>query len=150
MYHLSTRHIFAFIKTQDFRFHGFEVTLDKPTSLPEPIVHALRPEFENMYIPCALYRGTGVFFTELEPDPMQPDLFGEHIKLERLEEVHHRFDELTAKYGKHIVYLGSSHLAMRRGLHSGERGQLPMRQHQELDVERKRRIFKLLFLGDIH
>jgi DNA polymerase IV len=150
MYHLSTRHIFAFIKTQDFRFHGFEVTLDKPTSLPEPIVHTLRPEFESMYMPRALYRGIGVFLTELEPDPIQPDLLGEHIKLERLERVHQRLDELTMKYGKHIVYLGSSHKAMQRGLHTGERDIPAMRQHQELDVERKRRIFNLPFLGDVH
>jgi hypothetical protein len=150
MYHLSTRHIFAFIKTQDFRFHGFEVTLDKVTSSPEPIVRALRPEFESMYIPRALYRGTGVFLTELEPDPIQPDLFGEHIKLERLERVHQSIDELTKKYGKHTVYLGSSFLAMQHGLHAGERGIPAMRQHQGLPIERKRRIFNLPFLGDVH
>src|SRR4051794_12062064 len=148
MYHLSTRHIFAFIKTKDFRFHGFEVTLDKPTSLPEPIVHALRPEFESMCIPRALYRGTGVFLTELEP--IQPDLFGEHVKLERLERVHQSLDELTMKYGKHTVYLGSSFLAMQHLMNAGERGIPAMRQHQGLPIERKRRIFNLPFLGDVH
>src|SRR5690242_12207681 len=40
-YHLSTRHLFAFIKSQDFRFHGMELTLDKPTALPELIVHTV-------------------------------------------------------------------------------------------------------------
>jgi len=35
---------------------------------------------------------------------------------------------------------------MQRGPHTGERG---MRQHQELDVKRKRCIFNLPFLGDV-
>ena len=63
--------------------------------------------------------------------------------------VHQNLDGLTMKYGKHIVYLGSSFLAMQHGLHAGERGISAMRQHQELDVERKRRIFNLPFLGDV-
>ena len=76
--------------------------------------------------------------------------FGGHVKLERLEKVHHSLDQITKKYGKHMVYLGSSFLAMQHGLHAGERGTPAMRQHRELDVERKRRIFKMPFLGDVH
>src|SRR5690349_986085 len=78
-YQLATRHIFAFIKTQDFRFHGMEITLDKPTALPEPIVRAVRPSFDGIFSAHALYRGTGIFLTELEPDALQPDLFNEHV-----------------------------------------------------------------------
>jgi hypothetical protein len=54
------------------------------------------------------------------------------------------------KYGKHTVYLGSSFLAMQHGLRAGERDIPAMRQHQELDVERKRHIFDLPFLGEVH
>jgi len=60
-YHLSTRHIFAFIKSQDFRFHGMEFTLDKPTALPEFIVSAVRPHFDSIYNLKSQYRGTGIF-----------------------------------------------------------------------------------------
>jgi hypothetical protein len=103
-----------------------------------------------MHIPRALYRGTGVLLAEPEPDPIQPGLFGGHIKLERLGRVHRSINEFTMKYGKHTVYLGSSFLAMQHGLRAGERDIPAMRQHQELDVERKRHIFDLPFLGEVH
>src|ERR671933_80068 len=149
-YHLSTRHIFAFIKSQDFRFHGMEFTLDKPTALPEFIVRAVRPHFDSIYNPKSQYRGTGIFLTDLEPDALQPDLFNEHIRIERLEKIHQSLDEITKKYGKHMVYLGSSFLAIKHGLHAGERGTPATRQHQLLDAERNRRVFNLPFLGDVH
>ena len=39
---------------------------------------------------------------------------------------------------------------MQHGLHAGERGIPAMRQHQGLPIERKRRIFNLPFLGEVH
>src|SRR3954449_11413774 len=149
-YHLSARHIFAFIKSQDHRFHGMEFTLDKPTALPEFIVHAVRPHFDSLFNSKALYRGSGVFLTDLEPDALQPDLFGGHVRIERLEKIHQCLDEITKKYGKHMVYLGSSFLAIKRGLHDGVRGTPAARQHELSGSERKRRLINLPFLGEVN
>jgi hypothetical protein len=97
-----------------------------------------------------LYRGSGIFLADLEPDMLQPDLFSEHMHIERLEKIHQSLDEVTKKFGKHLVYLGSSFLAIKHGLHTGTRGTPAARQHELSDIERKRRIINLPFLGDVH
>src|SRR3954452_23507616 len=83
------------------------------------------------------------------PEPNSPGC-GTGAFLTELERVHQSIDELTKKYGKHTVYLGSSFFAMQHGLHAALAGMQPMRQHQGLPIERKRRIFNLPFLGDVH
>jgi hypothetical protein len=67
-----------------------------------------------------------------------------------LEKIHQSLDEITKKYGKHVVYLGSSFLAIKRGLHEGVRGTPAERQHELSGTERKRRIINLPFLGDVN
>ena len=81
---------------------------------------------------------------------MQPDLFNEHVRIERLEKIHQSLDEITKKFGKHMVYLGSSFLAIKRGLHDGVRGTPAARQHELSDTERKRRIINLPYLGEVN
>src|SRR3954451_8758283 len=84
---------FRFYQSTALPFHGIEVMSDKLTSFPESTAHALRSEIESVYILRALYRGTSAFLTEVDPDPIQPDLLGEHVKLEHVERVHQGIDE---------------------------------------------------------
>ncbi len=148
-YKQATAEIFAFIKTNDFRYQGMEIKLARTTSLPHMIVYALREPFEKIFRPRTLYRSTGVVLTDLEPELNQPDLFGEVEATTKLYKVYEYIDKMSEKYGKHAVYLGSSFLAQTRGNHKDSRATLPERRHNLLKGETNRKRIAIPLIGEV-
>jgi len=148
-YKQASAEIFAFIKTNDFRYQGMVIQLERATSLPHMIVGALREPFEKTFRPRTLYRSTGVVLTELVPELNQPDLFGEIEAITRLYKIYEYVDKMSEKFGKHSVFLGSSFLAHQRGNHQDSRATLPERRHDPLKGETKRKRIAIPLIGEV-
>jgi DNA polymerase-4/DNA polymerase V len=110
---LSAKRVFFFLKNQQFKFTGTEIKLGKPTTIPSEILNLIRPYFDRLWRGRELYRATGIILSELTfGQTGQLDLFGQAKKDEAMIMVYKNLDELSAKYGKHTVFLGSSMAAI--------------------------------------
>ncbi|MBP9669578.1 MAG: DNA polymerase IV [Candidatus Pacebacteria bacterium] len=148
-YKQASRYIYAFLKTQDFRYQSMQITLAKPTALPHVIVQACRNPFEEIFRSKTQYRGTGVVLAELEPALAQLDLFGETEAQAQTYKIFEHLDAMNEKYGKHAVFLGSSFLAHSKGSHQGIRGVAPKRQRALLKGETRRRRIGIPLIGEV-
>ncbi len=104
----ETKKAFFFLKNQQFKFQGVEIKFPK-TASPNLILNFIRPYFDNLWRDCEIYRATGIILSDLtDQESSQLDLFGEIIKDKSMVMVYKSLDNLSAKYGKHTVFLGSS------------------------------------------
>lgn len=125
-FNLASSKIFIFLKTQEFKYIGTEFTMTQPSNIPQTILELAEPVFNKLLCRQGLtsgkgggeslatkYRATGVVFADLhELATTQTDLFGGHVKVKKLEEVYASIDELSSRYGKHAVFLGSTMAAL--------------------------------------
>jgi DNA polymerase-4/DNA polymerase V len=119
---LAAKRAFYFLKTQEFRHHGIELSLTAPTALPNEIIRAARDTFQNVYRPRVPYRSTGIVLMDLATDVgVQPDLFASSVGVEKWERVYETVDALDEKFGKHTVFLGSTFRALKNKAHLNER-----------------------------
>jgi len=112
-YNLVAKKFSFFLKCQNFRYYSFAIDLPIPTSSPEPIISLVRTHFDKVWSKGIIYRTTGTTLFELKPcSVVQKDLFGGLAEENKLEAVHKQIDFLEDKFGKRIVYLGSTHNAL--------------------------------------
>lgn len=147
---LAPRNIFFFLKTQEFRYSGIELTLTNPLSVPNELLRLVKSSFDKVYRPRTLYRATGIVLMGLEHEEgRQPDLFGEVVAIQKWKPVFAAVDALDSKFGKHTVYLGSTMKALQSSSHLSERGDKPSRQLQLLKGENGRQHLGIPLLGDV-
>ncbi len=145
-YNLFTENIYIVLRTQKFAQSFVEIKLERPTHLPGNIIKRVRPFFDQLFQPNTLYRATGVGLLDLGPAGAQMDLFGHEINHEKMERVYKSADKVSAKYGKHTLFLGTSFLAHKFGAHLGQRGDTPRRHRELLPGETSRRRLNLPML----
>jgi len=140
-----------YLRAQDFNSAGIEVKLSRRTAIPNELIKAIRPGFRQVFRPGTLCRSTGVVLLNLEDDSVaQLDLFGAALKTIEMKKVYEGVDKMRAKYGKHTLYLGSSHLAQSSAQHSADRSDEPLRKRVLLKGETKRRRLGIpMFLGKV-
>jgi hypothetical protein len=69
--------------------------------------------FSKVWKGGVLYRTTGVILSELDSSSVrQGDLFGESKDALRFETIHKQIDNIEEKFGRKVVYLGSTHRAI--------------------------------------
>lgn len=147
---LSTRKIFYFLKTQEFRHHGLEITLNSATALPNEILSVVRETFDDVFREKILYRSTGIVLMDLDADAgIQPDLFGAAVKLEKWRRVYATVDALDNKFGKHTVFLGSSFHALKNAAHLSARGDVAERAGNLFKGENARQKIGIPMLGHV-
>jgi DNA polymerase-4/DNA polymerase V len=111
-YKLIPRKVSFFLKTQSFKYYFSKAKLISPTNAPEIINSIIESKFKEIYTKGILYRTTGVVLEDLIPESVsQADLFGDSISANKFEIIHKQIDSLEEKFGKHIVYLASTHNA---------------------------------------
>lgn len=111
-YKLVPKRLNFFLKSQDFRYYSFDVVLDIPTNTPEILTSVVYKYFRKIYSRMKVYRSTGVTLCELSPEPArQLDLFGGGEVARKFERIHESIDTLEEKFGKKVIYLGSTHNA---------------------------------------
>ena len=80
----------------------------------------------------------------------QLDVFGAALKTIEMKRLFESVDAMRNKYGKHTLYLGSSHLAHSFAQHVGDRGDEPSRKRVLLKGETKRRRLGIpMFMGEV-
>lgn len=148
---MAARDVLFILRSQDFRHVATEVRLTAPTAMTPHVLDAAREAFPSLFKEGTAWRATGAVLMNLVPDDAsQPDLFGAHVAVDRMRRVYEGLDTLDAKYGKHTVWLGSSHQAQVRERHAGERGDLPARQTMTLRGENSRKRLAIPMLMGRH
>ncbi len=143
--------IFFFLKTQDFKFHGCEIKLPHPTNVPQDVLREVAKFFPLVFEKGVQYRATGITLLKLTTHTgVQLDLFGTVKQSEGFKQIFESVDALSAKYGKHAVFLGSSFAAMKHSAHLGERGDVPQRANNLFKGETPRRRLAIPFIGEVH
>lgn len=147
---LAAKKIFFFLKNQQFKYHGLEFKLSSPASTPQNIIEIANKNFSSIFKKRNFYRSSGIVLMDLADEAnKQMDLFGRFIKAEKLKELYCGLDELSEKYGKHTVYLGSSHQAITESAHKNERKTEAERKAIIFKGETKRRKIGMPFLGNV-
>lgn len=124
-YDLVPKSIFFFLKTQTFRYHGYSVPLLSPTNTPETIFSLVHFHLSKIYKAGVPYRTTGIVLQELAPSQAtQQDLFGGSERTNRFELIHKKIDSLENKFGKRLVYLASTHKALKRKVKGTDAGDI--------------------------
>lgn len=112
-YELIAKRFSFFLKDKDFKYYSFAIDLPIATNSPEPIVELAKAHFDKVWVKGVIYRTCGVTLYELvATDVVQRDLFGGNEQNSRFEEIHKKIDDLENKFGKRIIYLGSTHNAL--------------------------------------
>jgi len=114
-YKLVPKKVSFFLKTKDFVYHKHQISLTSPTNAAEIILPLIETDFNKVYKKNILYRTAGVTLNELVSDSVtQGDLFGSNNLAKKFERIHEQIDSLENKFGKHMVYLASTHKAIKR------------------------------------
>ncbi len=146
---LAARCAVIYLKTQDFKGEGMECSLSTATSIPSDIILVIRPAFEKIFKQGQEYRATGVILTKLAEDRIrQPDLFGESLRIEKMQGLYGQIDAIAKKFGKHAVVLGSSLPTFIKPQHEGERGAAAGEGRAKIQGETKRKHLAIPFLGE--
>jgi DNA polymerase-4/DNA polymerase V len=147
---LAARCAVIFLKTQDFRAEGLECSLSAASAVPGDVIRAIRPAFEKIFQQGREYRATGVILARLAEDRIrQPDLFGETIRIERMQGLYGQIDAISKRFGKHAVILGCSLPTFTRPQHEGERGAAAGEGRARIQGETKRKHLAIPFLGEV-
>ena len=150
-WNLATPCIFFFLKTQDFKYHGCELKLSHASAMPQDILRVVGEYFPKVFRKGTLYRTTGITLMKLRDAGLtQLDLFGAALKSEGLKQVFNSIDELSEKYGKHVVFLGSSFDAFRQSSGQAQaRHEKPGRHTNLFKGETTRRRLNIPSLGEV-
>ena len=147
---LYTKEFAFFLKRQDFSHAGLELKLSSAVCIPQVILKAISEHFDEVFIPGALYRATGIVLMKLETaNTATLDLFGESVEIDKITKVYEKVDEVQRKYGKHTLFLGSSFQAMKNHQHEGERGTLTDRKKYLLKGENLRKRLNIPMIGKV-
>jgi nucleotidyltransferase/DNA polymerase involved in DNA repair len=111
---LESKHLFFFLKSQEFQYRRFEATLVRHTSAASAVVAAARPLFERAFSTDVLYRATGVTLSGVQPKIGQSALFGD-IEVDRENLVFETVDRVGRQFGAHTLFLAPS-LEVRKGV----------------------------------
>ena len=125
---LRTGSFYFYLKTQDFRYKGKDIALMVPSSSPTDIISIVKKYFCEVWRSGVVYRASGIslrgFISNKETTH---DLFGESVKSENNAVVFLCLDKLSAKYGEHTVFMGSSLRALTfSGVNSGRPLDIPV------------------------
>ncbi len=111
---LVPKKITFFLKTKDFKIHDYTISLGNPTSAPEILIEEAEKNFKNLFKRGVLYRTTGVILHDLIAENSVPtDLFNSGSRSKRFEMIHRQIDNLENKLGKRVIYLASTHKAIK-------------------------------------
>ena len=137
-YKLAAKKIVAYLRMQDFSGAALEMKLDRPSNCPLEMAGLLHGLFLGLFKRGRLYRATGVVLLDLCPDAnVQYSLFEDPLQAVKVQDAYAAMDQLSGRYGKHVVHLGASHLIEVRG--RGRRGEPTAREQTRFLGETKRK-----------
>jgi DNA polymerase-4 len=146
---VKASHVRLYLKTQEFTYKSYDFDLNIALSTPLEIINLASKYFHHIYgyDKNILYRATGVALSGLvHEECLAQDLFGESKNTERSSEIFSVVDDMSRKYGKFSVILGSSLEAMPD---SAIKTKHVRDAHETLGLigERKKKSLNIPFLG---
>jgi DNA polymerase-4/DNA polymerase V len=142
-HNLSAKKISIALKTQEFKYDFSETKLNRTTILLNEIIPIVRRLYEQIYCSNVLYRSTGVVISQLtETTSNQLNLSEDPLKIDGQINLFKSLDELSLRYGKHTVFLGSSFIANTQNQHQKGRGEKTL-----FKKDREKEIFDRKFIG---
>ncbi len=143
---LSSRRIYYFLKTQEFRYHRKEISLPSAMNTPSDILSEIEKTLDAVYRPGTLYRASGVTMSELvDTNLVQKDLFDLFVHTDKWDKVYDVVDKVDNKFGSHSLVLGSSLNAFNR---QKEKQSLIEKLHNPVTGSRKR--LRIPYLGEVN
>lgn len=101
---------------RDARLHytSLPLLLKQPTNAPEVLIALVEKHLDELRVPTALYRATGVTLQNLSSSvSVQATLFDtEPTRTDAFQIIHEQIDALEQKFGKRVVHLASTHRAL--------------------------------------
>ncbi len=138
-YHLRAKRFMVFIKRQDFRAHGVESDLNRPTICPSEAFPLIENMLKDLFALKTLYRSTGIVLSNLEADSgLQFELFEDPLQMIKMRKLAEAIDEINAVYGKHTVHTGTGLYlgkTQRKNRFDDEKKVLPQRKTELLPGE---------------
>jgi DNA polymerase-4/DNA polymerase V len=124
---LLATHASFFLKSQEFQYYTVDLPLPRPTNVPQDILAQVEPRFREAYRPGIRFRTTGITLSGLRPhSDTQPSLFEEGGGNSKLTHAYEQVDRLADRFGKQVIFLGSSFEALRRRALTSDRKELPL------------------------
>jgi len=123
-YKLAPRRLVLLLRSQDYQQSAVELKLSIPSAYPLLLSPVVQTGFEAIYKPGVVYRQTGVILTQLVPvHNIQPTLFDDPVRLEKMERLYQAVDHLKGKMGSEVIGSG---LALSPQPRKAERLKIPM------------------------
>lgn len=107
-YGMLAGRIAFFLKTQDFKYLGFEFSVSSPTDSAQEILGVLIPHFERLFDDRLEYRATGITLLALAPKGVVSGNLFDLPVLEKEDRAQKAMDKVGRRFGKHTVFLASS------------------------------------------
>jgi DNA polymerase IV len=149
-HNLTCNKIFFYLKTKNFKYHGTELKLTQPTNIAIDLLREIEKYYPKIFDKQKNYRATGIVLMNLTTSKtMQMDLFSDQVKTERMTKLFGGIDKITKKYGKHTLYLGSSHMAINTRQHKTEREKQANRKTDLFKGETSRKRLGIPMLGKV-
>jgi len=141
---------FFYLKTQDFKYQGIELSLTRGTDVALSLLREIEGHFAGVFNEQKEYRATGIVLMDLKVNTTQQlDLFSDPIKTEKMSKLFGGIDEVSRRYGKHTLFLGSSFEAMTKTHHAGKRKKQVERKKNLFKGETKRKRLGIPMLGNV-
>lgn len=95
--------IVLFLKTQEFKYHTYEIKLGTKTSYPLLVKPQIKKAFYHIFKSHTLYRTTGCTITDLEDNSVtQPSLFQDKIKEEKTKKIYTLYEKKKIDFGSSL------------------------------------------------
>lgn len=153
-YNLAATSLSFFIKSDSFRYRGAEIRLDTKTNAPNTLIPLIRHELPKVFDKDQSYRATGVTLAGLqESTHAQLGLFESTEAVSGRTRIYEAVDNITERFGKHAIYLGTSMKAIEAG-RQAQRGRgigsvSKTRQGAFLQANDRKKILSLPYLGEV-
>lgn len=140
-----------YLKTQEFRYEGKNLTMSIPLSDPREFIRLIAEHFNSVFVAGTEYRATGFGLYGITPEgAIMPDLFGDSARVEKEEALLEVVDRLNHKYGRNTLYLGASAQALSRESVAFDRRKMKKRSKLALDVDHRKKTLNIPYLGVAH
>lgn len=95
--------LIIFLKTQDFKYHVFEIKFDTKISYPLLVKDKVKTAFYKIYQPKTLFRTTGCTITDFEDNSnAQSSLFHDNYREEKTKKIYSLYEKKKVNFGNSL------------------------------------------------
>jgi DNA polymerase-4/DNA polymerase V len=139
----------VYLRRHDYGSSALEARMTRRSASTLDFTDACAELFDRLFEEGVSYRTTGVVLSDIaDAGSVEPDLFDDAIRIERMRRIGGAIDDINAAYGKHTLHLASSQDMPGSGEHP--RNELAWRKTALLRGETFRRRLSIPLLKPLH